>query len=130
MDKKNILIACGGIVAGIIIGALLVRSGACPMMNKLSGHGGKNCTMMGQGHGNMSDMMSDMVEGLEGKRGDAFDKAFIDEMVIHHEGAVAMAEEVLEHSSRPELLKLANEIISAQTKEIEQMKAWKTQWFK
>nr|MBP6908790.1 DUF305 domain-containing protein [Candidatus Paceibacterota bacterium] len=46
------------------------------------------------------------------------------------EGAVVMAQQVLKTSKRPELLKLANEIISAQTQEITQMKTWKYSWFK
>lgn len=74
--------------------------------------------------------MHDMMSGLDGKTGDDFDNAFISEMIVHHEGAVDMAEAVLENSKRPELIKLANEIISAQTKEINMMKNWRDEWFK
>ncbi len=80
--------------------------------------------------GSMASMMHDMNALLEGKTGDAFDKAFIEEMVVHHIGAVDMAKKVLEVSQRPELIKLANEIIAAQTKEIDQMNQWKAEWFK
>lgn len=67
---------------------------------------------------------------LEGKTGDAFDQAFLKEMIVHHEGAVVMAQQVLATSKRPELIKLANDIISAQTKEIAQMKEWQKAWFR
>lgn len=77
----------------------------------------------------MQGMMHDMNASLEGKSGDAFDKEFLDQMIVHHEGAVAMAQKVLEVSKRPELIKLANDIIKAQTAEIAQMKEWKAAWF-
>jgi uncharacterized protein (DUF305 family) len=78
----------------------------------------------------MEDMMDGMMMGLEGKTGDDFDKEFLSEMIVHHEGAVSMAEKVLKISKKPELLKLAKDIILAQNKEIEMMKTWQTSLFK
>lgn len=78
----------------------------------------------------MSNEMDGMMAGLQGKTGDAFDKEFLSEMILHHEGAVEMAKAVLTTSKRPELTKLANDIISAQTKEIEMMQGWQKEWFK
>ena len=49
------------------------------------------------------------------------DRAFIDAMVPHHRGAVAMAEAVLRRTKDRELRGLAEEIIEAQRKEIETM---------
>jgi uncharacterized protein (DUF305 family) len=71
-----------------------------------------------------------MMANLKGKTGDEFDKAFLSEMVVHHQGAVEMAKAVLATSKRPELIKLANDIISAQNKEIEMMQGWQKAWFK
>ena len=56
---------------------------------------------------------------LRGKR--PFDRAFIDAMVPHHEGAIAMARAVLNETRDPELRKLAEGIIRAQEKEISEM---------
>ena len=78
---------------------------------------------------NMEDMMDGMMMGLQGKTGDDFDKAFLSEMVMHHQGAVVMAEAVLKTSKRAELVELANNIISAQNKEIKMMKDWQKKWF-
>lgn len=78
----------------------------------------------------MHSAMGDMMAGISGKTGDDFDKAFLAEMIVHHQGAVDMAEMVLEVSKRPELRKLAEDIISAQTKEIKMMQDWQTAWFK
>jgi uncharacterized protein (DUF305 family) len=58
-----------------------------------------------------------------------FDAAFIDSMIEHHEGAIAMAEEVKANGERPELLALADAIITAQTAEIAQMQEWRAAWF-
>lgn len=73
--------------------------------------------------------MTGMMAGLNGKTGDDFDKAFLREMIVHHEGAVVMAQAVLKNSKRPELIKLANDIIAAQTGEIIMMKNWQQVWF-
>jgi uncharacterized protein (DUF305 family) len=77
----------------------------------------------------MHVMMTDMSASLRGKTGDALDKAFINEMIVHHEGAVEMAELLLAGTKRPELKKLGNDIISAQTGEIKMMQGWREEWF-
>lgn len=68
------------------------------------------------------------IQSLSNKTGDGFDKAFIKAMSIHHNEAIAMAKLAQKKSSRKEILKLAKNIISAQTKENEQMKIWKSEW--
>ncbi len=71
--------------------------------------------------------MSDMGKMLEGKTGDALDKAFLEGMIPHHQAAVDMAK-YLAGSNKPELVKLGADIIATQTKEIEQMKTWQKAW--
>lgn len=78
----------------------------------------------------MEDMMASMNVALVGKTGDDFDKAFLSQMIVHHQGAVSMAQMVLNTSARPELKKLASDIISAQNNEIQMMKDWQQNWFK
>jgi uncharacterized protein (DUF305 family) len=58
-----------------------------------------------------------------------YDLRFIDGMTPHHQGAIAMAEDVLKNSQRPELKKLAKDIIQAQQKEIAQMEEWRKAWY-
>ena len=80
---------------------------------------------MGSMHGTMGNMMS----GLEGRTGDALDKAFLSEMIVHHEGAVEMAQAILANGKHAELKTMAEAIVSAQTGEIKQMKTWQKEWY-
>jgi uncharacterized protein (DUF305 family) len=58
-----------------------------------------------------------------------YDAQFIDGMIEHHHGAVAMADQALLEAERPELKHLAQTIKSAQQAEVEQMQTWRQQWF-
>lgn len=58
-----------------------------------------------------------------------FDRAFIDAMLPHHESAVMMAQDAQKNATHQELKTLAGQIIAAQQREIEQMKAWRAQWY-
>jgi uncharacterized protein (DUF305 family) len=77
----------------------------------------------------MGSAMRDMLGGLTGKKGEAFDQAFLDEMIVHHEGAVNMAAMALESAQHDELKEMARNIVSAQTAEIAQMKQWLRDWY-
>lgn len=75
-------------------------------------------------------MRANMMMDIDLGEADAeFDQRFIDAMIPHHEGAVVMAQQVLERSDRPELLELAKEIMTAQEQEIEQMQQWREAWY-
>jgi uncharacterized protein (DUF305 family) len=58
-----------------------------------------------------------------------FDEAFIDAMIPHHQSAIEMAQVALENSDNPKIKDLAQNIISAQQREIEQMREWRQQWY-
>ena len=58
-----------------------------------------------------------------------FDKAFIDAMIPHHQSAIEMAQVALEKSDNPKIKELAENIISAQQREIEQMREWRREWY-
>ena len=60
---------------------------------------------------------------------DPFDRAFIDNMIPHHESAIAMAEVALQKSKNPEIKGIAGDIVSAQKREIEEMKRWRKEWY-
>ena len=69
-----------------------------------------------------------MNQGL-GPADAEFDLRFINAMIPHHEGAIAMAQDALNKSQRPEIKRLAQSIITSQQQEIDQMKQWRTLWY-
>lgn len=79
--------------------------------------------------GAMQHAMEEMMLGLRGKTGDAYEEAFLKMMIVHHIGAIEMVEDLLEETDRPELTAMANDIITAQRKEVEMMKGWLETWF-
>ncbi len=58
-----------------------------------------------------------------------FDLMFIDMMIVHHEGAIAMAEVALTEGQHQEIRDLAATIIESQQAEIDQMKTWRDTWY-
>jgi YVTN family beta-propeller protein len=58
-----------------------------------------------------------------------FDQHFIGAMISHHQGAIGMAEMALEQAEHEEIRTLAEEIITAQNAEIEQMLGWLAGWY-
>jgi len=85
--------------------------------------------MMGDMKGMDHSMtMNGMVDSLKGKTGDDFDKAFLSGMIEHHQGAIDMANETKKNAKHDEIKNMSDDIITAQSKEIEQMKQWKKDW--
>lgn len=135
MDNKPILYGIVGLVLGVAITTFTasnaVNTNNTGMMRMMGMQ--PNGSMMGgppageAGMG-MESSMEEMMESMEGKTEDEFDRAFIDAMIVHHQGAIEMAEEALTSAGRDEIKVMANDIISTQTKEIEMMKQWQEEW--
>ncbi|MDQ5810679.1 MAG: DUF305 domain-containing protein [Actinomycetota bacterium] len=70
-----------------------------------------------------------MMDPQELANREPFDKAFIDAMIPHHQSAIEMAKIAHEKSKIPAIKELAENIVSAQQKEIEQLKRWRQQWY-
>jgi len=58
-----------------------------------------------------------------------YDLMFIDAMVAHHQGAVAMAEPADSNALQPELKAFARKVIADQSREIALMTQWREKWF-
>lgn len=66
-----------------------------------------------------------MYSGLQGED---YDRMFIANMIEHHKGAVDMAKLALTNAKHQELKDMANDIITAQNKEISDMETWQKNW--
>lgn len=75
---------------------------------------------------NMRKMMITMPAMEQGMMNEDPDVAFACGMIAHHQGAIDMAQVLLDHGDDPEMIKLAEEIMEAQVGEIELMKNWLT----
>ncbi|SEM58938.1 protein of unknown function [Loktanella fryxellensis] len=73
---------------------------------------------------NMRKMMVTMPAMHDGMMNADADVAFACGMIAHHQGAIDMAEVVLEHGDDDAMKALAQEIIATQVDEITQMTTW------
>lgn len=88
----------------------------------MSGHG-----MQVGGNMHMG-MMGDETDTLKLENAENFDRAFIEEMIPHHQMAVMMAQMLKNGTQKAEMSKLADDIITAQTQEINKMRTWLKDW--
>lgn len=125
---KIVLAAVIGIIVGAG-GALAFNKSETRMAADTSGgHMMPDGSAMGGGM-NMQSSMDGMMANLNGKTGDAFDQEFLSEMIVHHQGAVAMAQAALMSAKHQEIKDLAKNIISAQNTEIKEMQDWQKAWY-
>lgn len=124
MNTKTLLITLIALIIGGTGGYLIGNS---PKNQHIMPDGSQ---MHGGMHSGMQGEMDAMMAALEGKTGDEFDKAFLSEMIMHHQGAVEMAEAALTNAKHAEIKTMANAIISAQTTEIQQMQDWQRSWYR
>lgn len=73
-------------------------------------------------------MTSDMSAMLEGKTGADLEKQFMQDMIKHHQAALDMAKLAPDNAKNEEIKRIAAEMTSEQTKEIQQLQAWGQQW--
>lgn len=82
-----------------------------------SGHG------MGHGDGDGGGMMSEQdMADLEEATGDDASRLFLEQMIVHHEGALQMTEMQLETGQHPDVLELAQQMHDDQSAEIGTMR--------
>jgi uncharacterized protein (DUF305 family) len=79
--------------------------------------------------GMAESMKMDMAQ-LTAAKDKEFDLAFVEMMILHHDGAIEMSKDALKKSQHPEIKTLSNQIIKAQQGEIKMMQGWKTAWAK
>jgi len=75
------------------------------------------------GHGMSGMLTSDQMQQLADAQGPEFDRLFAEFMILHHEGAIDMAEDVVDSKDR-RVAALAEAIITTQADEIAQLRSF------
>lgn len=112
----------------IVVVLLLALGGGAFAYNRSQDNKSGNTAQSSSSAQESDGSMASMMAALEGKTGEAFDEEFINQMVLHHSGAIDMATYVDTEAKHSELRNLGSEITSAQTAEIDQMKQWAQDW--
>jgi uncharacterized protein (DUF305 family) len=120
------------IVAGIGFTSVAVQAGSRMAGGAADGSGMgsmmRGGMMGGDGMGSMmgGGNMQPMGSFDEEK---PFDLQFIDQMIMHHEGAIMSSGHMISDSKRPELRELADSIKKSQSEQIDLMQAMRKDWY-
>lgn len=109
--NNKILFAIVGVIGGLFLGTAFAGE-------VFSGGRNGNIGMMGSNQNTGSIQMTATI-----------DRHFIEQMIPHHDGAIAMATLALTKATRPEIKTLAEAVIRDQNKEIGDMRGWYKDWF-
>ena len=116
-----------GASAAIVALATQIKGAQDPeisQMKNLLTTWGKSMEMGSMDHSSMMGGMLSLeeIDTLRQLKGAEFDKAWAKGMIAHHEGAIAMANDVLANGKNSEILALANAVVSGQSAEIKTLK--------
>lgn len=129
LQKETIYIGIIGLLLGIVIAGgaavLAVNSNNRGMMSMM---GMDTSRIKDTSADHMGMSMNDMSDELNGRTSDDFDKNFLAMMIAHHQGAIDMAKLAEKNAKHQEIKDLSKDILSAQSKEIDQMQTWQTEW--
>ena len=84
---------------------------------------GESTNMGGMDMGDMGLMSDEEMLALDNAKDNTFDKLFLTGMIVHHQGAVHMAQGIIANGESTQVRSLASSILTSQTSEIDQMKA-------
>lgn len=123
IKKILLLFTLGGALSTLTFG-LAACTGGNPAAQQ-----SPTSTVTAQSPGSMAGMDHSSMNMDLGPKDQNFDLRFLDAMILHHQGAVVMAQDALQKSNRPDIKQLAQEIIAAQEREIQQMQGWRKAWY-
>ncbi|NMR32393.1 DUF305 domain-containing protein [Crystallibacter degradans] len=124
VQMSEIMLAKDGLDPQITQLAEEIKAAQGPEIEKMTGwlEAWGEPTEMSGGHAMEGMMSPDDLGKLEAAQGDDAARMFLDQMIEHHEGAVAMAEEEVANGSNPDAVALAKQVVEDQEAEIEKMK--------
>lgn len=126
IEMSDIVLAKDGVDPEVMALAEAIKAAQGPEMEQLQGWlddwgvDPDEHEMDGMDHG--EGMMSEEdLAALEAAGGAEAARLFLEQMIVHHEGAVEMAQTQVDEGSNPDAVELARTIIDAQTAEIQEM---------
>ncbi|GAA2527988.1 hypothetical protein GCM10009860_04690 [Microbacterium mitrae] len=124
IEMSDIVLAKSGVDEQVVALAERIKAAQQPEIDQLTewvtawGGDVADYTDMGHGDGMMS---ADDMAALESADGPQASVLFLEQMIVHHEGAVEMAEEEVGSGQNPDAITLAEKIITDQKAEISEM---------
>lgn len=88
-------------------------------------HSAHNAGAPGAGDEAFAASEAEMHRLMSAASGATVDEAYVAKMIAHHQGAIAMAEVALSEGRDPEVRRMAQGVVAAQTREIAEMRAWR-----
>lgn len=58
-----------------------------------------------------------------------FDQRYLNMMIMHQQMGINMSQNALQSAQHPELKQMAQKVINENTSQIQQMQAWRKQWY-
>lgn len=129
LEMAEVVLAKQGIPAEVQELAAQIEAAQQPEINQMNDWlKAWGTPSMAGGHGGHSMMMSGMMSeadmmALEDAQGTEAARLFLEGMIIHHKGAIEMAQVEVEGGKFPEAVALARSIIEQQTNEIAEMES-------
>ncbi|WP_439591877.1 DUF305 domain-containing protein [Microbacterium sp.] len=126
VEMADMILAKDGIDAGVITLAEQIKAAQQPEIEQLQGwleEWGADSDMGGMGGMDHGDgMMSDEdMQTLDAATGTEASRLFLEQMTMHHEGAITMAQDEVDNGQNAGAIKMAQTIIDTQTAEIATM---------
>lgn len=127
VEMADIVLAKPGVDPRILDLATRIRDAQAPEIAQMQGWleawGADAAAHEGMDHGDDGMLTQDEIAALEEADGAAVARLFLEGMIAHHEGAVAMAQTQLEDGDDADALALAESIVATQQAEIDEMRA-------
>lgn len=126
IEMSDIVLAKEGVAPEVVELAEQIKAAQGPEIEQLQGWledwgvNPEEHQMGGMDHGD-GMMTEDDLAALESADGPEASQLFLEQMIVHHEGAVEMAQTQVDDGSNPDAVELAQNIIDAQTTEIQEM---------
>lgn len=128
LNKAIILTAAISLIVGGFIGVFVTKVNY--KLEQLTVGIMSDERMESRGHSGMATKIDHMTTDMQLLTGNEFDRAFLEEMILHHQGALEMSAMAEKNAKRQEIKDLAKSIITSQTAEIQQMRNWISIWYK